>query len=454
MIRTIDPSTGAELERFDYMPRQRIDALLDAALRAAKQWRDMGVAERATLLRGVASGLRARRDDLAATAVREMGKPIAQARAEIEKCAWCCDYFADHTADMLSPRDAPSNAARSYVAFRPLGVVLAIMPWNFPYWQVFRAAAPALMAGNALVLSHAPNTTRCGLEIERLFVDAGAPQGLLTTLLASHETVDALIADRRIDGVTLTGSERAGVAVASAAGASLKKSVLELGGSDAYVVLADADLERAAQTAVTARFQNNGQSCIAAKRFIVDASVYDEFLASFVERARTQKLGNPMEEQTQLGPCARHDLRTTLHGQIAATLERGASLALGGRAIEGPGYYYEPTIVSDVLPGTRMFDEEVFGPAAAVVRANGVDDAIRLANASSYGLGFSIWTGEPAAAERIAERVEAGAVFVNGMVASDPRLPFGGVKKSGYGRELSSFGIHEFTNVQTVWVGS
>jgi acyl-CoA reductase-like NAD-dependent aldehyde dehydrogenase len=453
MIRTVDPSTGTELERFDYMTLQRIDALLDAASHAAKRWRDTAVAERAMLLRGVAGGLRAKCDELAVTAVREMGKPIAQARAEVEKCAWCCDYFADRAADMLSPRDTPSNAARSYVAFRPLGVVLAIMPWNFPYWQVFRAAAPALMAGNGVVLSHAPNTTRCGLEIERLFVDAAAPQGLFTTLLASHETVDALIADRRIDGVTLTGSERAGVAVASAAGASLKKSVLELGGSDAYVVLGDADLERAAQMAVTARFQNNGQSCIAAKRFIVDATVYDDFLANFVERARAQKLGNPIEEQTQLGPCARQDLRTTLHGQIAATLERGAALALGGRAIEGPGYYYEPTIVSGVLPGTRMFDEEVFGPAAAVVRANGVDEAIQLANASSYGLGFSIWTGDTAAAERIAARVEAGAVFVNGMVASDPRLPFGGVKKSGYGRELSAFGIHEFTNVQTVWLG-
>ncbi|HVA33908.1 MAG TPA: aldehyde dehydrogenase family protein, partial [Candidatus Baltobacteraceae bacterium] len=322
-----------------------------------------------------------------------------------------------------------------------------------PYWQVFRAAAPALMAGNTMLLKHAPNTTRCALEIERLFVDAGVSSGVFGTLLMSNEAVDELVSDARIAGVTLTGSERAGIAVATAAGGSLKKCVLELGGSDAFVVLADADVGVAAKTAVTARFQNNGQSCIAAKRFIVADAVYDEFLSRFVQLAAAQRIGNPMDEAVALGPCARGDLRVTLHHQVSATLQRGATLALGGRSVEGTGYFYEPTIVSDVVPGMPMFDEEVFGPAAAVVRANDAKHAIELSNASSYGLGFSIWTRDTAAAERFAAHVEAGAVFINGMVASDPRLPFGGVKKSGYGRELSAFGVHEFTNVQTVWLG-
>jgi succinate-semialdehyde dehydrogenase/glutarate-semialdehyde dehydrogenase len=354
---------------------------------------------------------------------------------------------------MVANVDAPSSAAHSYVAFRPLGTLLAIMPWNYPYWQVFRAAAPAILAGNAVLLKHSDNTTRCALEIERVFREAGAPEGLFAALLVSNEVIDERIADPRISAVTLTGSERAGVAVASAAGAVLKKCVLELGGSDAFVVLADADVEKAAQTAVTARFQNNGQSCIAAKRFIVEDAVYDAFLDRFVALTRAQKIGDPMDESTQIGPVARGDLLKTLHEQVRDTVEAGAHLALGGSPIDRPGNFYEPAIVGDVVPGMRMFDEETFGPAAAVIRAKNPADAIALANTSSYGLGFSIWTRDTAAAERLASTVEAGAVFINGMVASDPRLPFGGVKKSGYGRELSAFGVHEFVNVQTVWVG-
>ena len=453
MITTIDPTTEAVIERFAYMSDATADAKVQAAVTAFNPWRSLPVEQRSSTLRRVAELLRGETESLAATAVREMGKPIVQARAEVEKCAWALEYFADNAAAMLAPQDAPSNAARSYVAFRPLGVVLAIMPWNFPYWQVVRAAAPALLAGNTMLLKHADNTTRCALEIERVFRDAGAPGGVFGALLMANETVDELIGDARIAAVTLTGSERAGVAVASAAGHALKKCVLELGGSDAFVVLEDADLEQAAKTAVTARFQNNGQSCIAAKRFIAAELVYDEFLSRFVELTKRQRLGNPADEATDIGPCARGDLLKTLHEQVSATLQRGGELALGGHPLENKGYYYEPTIVGGVTPGTRMFDEEVFGPAAAVIRAKDANEAIALANASSYGLGFSIWTRDAALAERLAADVEAGAVFVNGMVASDPRLPFGGIKKSGYGRELSAFGIHEFANVQTVWFG-
>ena len=450
---TIDPTTGSVLERFVYMDEPAVEAALAAAAAAAITWAATPARQRTALLSAVAGRLRAQSLALATTAVREMGKPVVQARAEVEKCARCCDYFAANGGAMMAPQEAPSNAARSYVAFRPLGIVLAIMPWNYPYWQVFRAAVPALLAGNAVLLKHAENTTRCGLEIERAFREAGAPEGLFATLLVSNRAADELIADPRIRAVTLTGSERAGVAVASAAGAALKKSVLELGGSDAFVVLADADLELAAEAAVTARFQNTGQSCIAAKRFIVADPVHAEFLARFVALAKAQRVGNPMDEGVALGPCARGDLRDGIHEQVCATLARGARLELGGEPIGGRGYFYQATIVSDVVPGMRMFDEEVFGPAAAVVRARDADEAIALANASSYGLGFSMWTNDAAAAEKLATRVEAGAVFINGIVASDPRLPFGGVKKSGYGRELATFGVHEFVNVQTVWIG-
>jgi acyl-CoA reductase-like NAD-dependent aldehyde dehydrogenase len=452
MIETIDPTTGSVLERIPLMEASQIDAKLDAAARCKPLWGSAPFDERAGILRAIAMRLRAECEPLAATAVREMGKPIVQARAEVEKCAWALEYFAEHGDAMLAPQTAPSSAARSYVAFRPLGVLLAIMPWNFPYWQVVRAAAPALIAGNPMLLKHAANTTRCALELERIFVDAGAPHGLFGVLLARGEEIDKLVADPRIAAVTLTGSDRAGVAVARAAGEALKKCVLELGGSDAFVVFSDADLEAAAKTAVKARFQNNGESCIAAKRFIVEGAVYDDFLARFVDLAGAQVVGNPMEERVQLGPCARKDLRQTVHEQVRGTLDRGARLALGGKPLDRPGYFYEPTVVADVVPSMRMFDEEVFGPAAAVVQAKDREHALALVNASSFGLGSSLWTQDVRAAESFAARIEAGAVFINGMVSSDPRLPFGGVKKSGYGRELSAFGIHEFVNIQTVWV--
>ena len=451
-IVTVNPATGEELERFEYMSAGEIDARLDAAVAAFGQWRRQNIADRVTLLSALARTLRANAQPLARIAVQEMGKPIAQARAEVEKCAWGCEYFAHSAPEMLAEREVRIDGGRSYVAHRPLGVLFAIMPWNFPYWQVFRAAAPAIAAGNAVVLKHADSTTRCALEIDRIFREAGAPENLFQTLLIDHEDADNRIADERIAAVTLTGSERAGVAVASAAGKALKKSVLELGGSDPFIVLADADMDRAVEYAVKSRFQNNGQSCIAAKRFIVESAIYDRFLRRFSAAAQNQRVGNPLDEQTQIGPLARGDLRDALHRQITDTVVDGARIIIGGKPIEGAGFYFEPTIVADVDPASPMFCEETFGPAAAIVRANDDDHAIELANATAYGLGANVWSSNLAHAARMAADIQAGMVFVNGMVASDPRMPFGGVKRSGYGRELSDLGIREFVNSQTVWI--
>jgi acyl-CoA reductase-like NAD-dependent aldehyde dehydrogenase len=453
MIETINPATGEVIERIALMDGPQIEVKLAEAARGALRWAREDFPGRGSLLRAVAARFRLERDQLATTAVREMGKPLAQARAEIDKCAWALEYFAEHGEALLCAQATPSSAARSYVAFRPLGVLLAIMPWNFPYWQVIRAAAPALMAGNVVLLKHATNTTRCALEIERVFNETGAPEGCFATLLIPGKEMGKIVADARVAAVTLTGSEDAGVSVARTAGENLKKCVLELGGSDAFVILADADIGAAAKTAVTARFQNNGESCIAAKRFIVEDSVYDDFLLRFAELSAAQIVGDPMEERVQLGPCARDDLRKGVDEQVSGTVESGARLVTGGRSIDRAGFFYEPTVVAGVLPGMRMFDEEVFGPAAAVVRANDLEHALELANASRFGLGANLWTRDIALAEELAGRIEAGNVYINGMVASDPRLPFGGVKKSGYGRELSSFGIHEFVNIQTVWIG-
>lgn len=452
-IQTINPTTGEVLETFQVYSQEQLEDALSQAHQAFLQWRTLSFAERAKYLHSVASHLRDHKGELARTAVLEMGKTIVEAEAEVEKCAWNCDYFAENADHFLGDEHVASNASESYVAFRPLGVVLAVMPWNFPYWQVFRFAAPALMAGNTTVLKHASNVSGVALQIERIFQEAGLPAGVLRTVLVPGAETGKLIEDPRIAAITLTGSEAAGVEVAATSGRVLKKTVLELGGSDAFIVLEDADLDEAAQVAVTARFQNNGQSCIAAKRFIVVESVADAFEQKFAENTAKLKVGDPLERDTKVGPVARGDLRDTLDELVQQSVKQGAKVLLGGKAREGKGYFYEPTILTNVTPEMPVFKDETFGPVAAVIRARGTEHAIELANDSKFGLSSNLWTRNIERARQLAARIEAGGVFINGMTASDPRLPFGGVKSSGYGRELSSFGIQEFVNVQTVWIG-
>ncbi|MBV8726472.1 MAG: NAD-dependent succinate-semialdehyde dehydrogenase [Candidatus Eremiobacteraeota bacterium] len=452
-IQTIDPSTGEALERFEYTAPADVEAKLARAAAFQREWRAYSFADRAEVLRATARTLRSRNEEFARTATREMGKPITQAIAEIEKCAWCCDFYADNAARFLGDENVATNASRSFVAFRPLGLILAVMPWNFPFWQVFRAAAPALMAGNVMLLKHASNVSRCALQIEQVFEEGGAPHGLFTTLLLHSDRVADLLADERVAAATLTGSEGAGISIASAAGRNLKKTVLELGGSDPFIVFADAELSAAVDAAVRSRFQNAGQSCIAAKRFIVEEPIYDRFVSAFADAARSQKVGDPIDRATQLGPLAREDLRDALHRQVEDSVKQGARIVTGGKAVDRPGFFYEPTVLADVKDDVPVFTEETFGPAAAVTKAHDAEDAIKLANDSSFGLGATIWSRDIERATELAAQVESGSVFINGMMASDPRLPFGGVKRSGYGRELSHHGIHEFVNIQTVWVG-
>ena len=452
-VVTVDPSTEEQLERFEPFTPQRIEAALEGARAAFKSWRTTSFTERSGLLRRAGALLRERKAELALLATREMGKPLAEAEAEVEKCATCCDHYAEHAEKYLAEERVATNATESYVAFRPLGPVLAVMPWNFPYWQVFRFAAPALMAGNVAILKHASNVTGCSLAIEKLLRDAGFPAGTFTAVIVPGSEVSRLIDDPRIMAVTLTGSDAAGVSVATAAGRNLKKTVLELGGSDPFIVLADADLDLAVEFAIRSRFQNTGQSCIAAKRFIVEAAVYDGFLERFAAAATALPYGDPTDRTTKIGPLARPDLRDDLAALVDATVSHGGRVVTGGRKPARKGFFFEPTIVADVAPGMSMFEQETFGPAAAVVKAQDVEQAIALANDSQFGLGGNLWTRDIDRAKRIAGDLETGGVFINGMTASDPRLPFGGVKRSGHGRELSYFGIREFTNVQTVWVG-
>jgi succinate-semialdehyde dehydrogenase/glutarate-semialdehyde dehydrogenase len=451
-LRSVNPATGELLETFEETPAAELDRMLARADAASREWRRRPIAERADRLHAAARLLRARADTYARTMALEMGKPLAQGRAEAEKCAWACDYYADHAAGFLADEPRPSDATRSYVRFEALGVVLAIMPWNFPFWQVFRFAAPALAAGNGAILKHAPNVSGAALEIERLVREAGFPEGLFRAALLENAAVAGVIADPRVRAVTLTGSDRAGSAVGAEAGRHVKKTVLELGGSDPFIVLEDADLARAAAAAAEARLQNSGQSCIAAKRFIVVERVADRLLEHLIAEMQARRVGDPLDPTTQVGPQARLDLRANLHRQVEESVARGAQLVLGGRLPKGRGAFYPPTVLVAVEPGMAVFDEETFGPVAAVVRARDEPDALRIANASPYGLGASVWTGDAARGERLAQDVEAGSVFVNGIVKSDPRLPFGGVKRSGYGRELSEYGLREFVNIKTVWV--
>jgi succinate-semialdehyde dehydrogenase/glutarate-semialdehyde dehydrogenase len=451
-IESRNPATGEVVETFEPTPPAEIERTLARAAGAFDDWRRRRFADRAAVLREAARRLRAEKTEHARTMALEMGKPVTQGEEEAEKCAWACDFFAEHGEAFVAEEPRPTEASRSYVRYDPLGAVLAVMPWNFPFWQVFRFAAPALMAGNVGILKHASNVPRCALAIPTLLRAAGAPEGVFQTVLVGPEAVAGLIADRRVAAVTLTGSDTAGSRVAEQAGRTLKKTVLELGGSDPFVVLEDADLDLAARTAANARLVNSGQSCIAAKRFIAVEAIADAFVERFVAEMRTRRMGDPLDRTTQVGPQARHDLREQLHRQVEATLAGGARLLLGGRVPDGPGAFYPPTVLADVHRGMPAFDEETFGPVAAVVRARDEREAIALANDSVYGLGASLWTADRARAERLVAEIQAGVVVVNGQVRSDPRLPFGGVKRSGWGRELSEVGMREFVDVKSVWI--
>ena len=455
MLKSIDPATGEELASYPELDAAGIEAAVERAYASRHAWRDAGIDLRTALMRSVAGVLRAEKARFAALMTSEMGKPIVEAEAEVEKCAWTATWIADNAARLLADEPIESTATKSYVRFQPLGVILAVMPWNFPFWQAFRAGLPALVAGNVMLLKHSSNVPQCALAIEDVFREAGVPKGVFQTLLIGSRAIEGIISDRRVAGVTLTGSEAAGIQVAAAAGKALKKSVLELGGSDPFIVLADADVKAAATVACRARNQNNGQSCIAAKRFIVAEPIADEFEEHFTNAVAALKVGDPKDRANQVGPLARADLVDDLDRQVKESVKKGAKVLTGGKRVDGKGqgYFFEPTVLSGVKPGMPVYDQETFGPVAAVIRVRDAEEALRVANDTEFGLGSSIWTKDVERAEMLAERVEAGLVFVNGMVASDARLPFGGVKRSGYGRELSSYGIREFTNIQTVWVG-
>jgi acyl-CoA reductase-like NAD-dependent aldehyde dehydrogenase len=452
-IQTINPATEEVVKTFEAYSEEQIDEALGQAREAFLSWRNTTFAERGALFHRLAAYLRDHQAELARIATIEMGKPIVEAEAEVEKCAWNCDFYADSAEKFLTDEHVTSNATESYISYQPLGVVLALMPWNYPFWQVMRFAAPGMMAGNTAVLKHASNVSMTALELEHIFKECGFPEGAFRTVLVPGAETARLIADPRIAAVTLTGSDVAGMSVAAASGQALKKNVLELGGSDAFIVLEDADLDGAAKMAVRARFQNTGQSCIAAKRFIVVEAVADEFERKFVEETAKLKIGDPMDRETQVGPMARADLRDALTKQVEHSVQMGATVALGGKSLDRQGYFYAPTILTHVTMEMPVFREETFGPAAAVIRARNTDHALELANDSQFGLGGNLWTSNIDRARQLARRIESGGVFINGMTASDPRLPFGGVKHSGYGRELSWFGIREFVNVQTVWIG-
>ena len=453
MIQTINPATGETVASFPTLNEREIEDRVDAAHRASLAWRHAPIEQRIAVLRRAAELLEERKLEYGRLMTLEMGKPIKAAIEEAVKCAAGCRYYADHAGAILADERVEIAGERSYVAFQPLGVVLAVMPWNFPFWQVVRFAAPALAAGNVGLLKHASNVPQSALAIEEVFREAGLPEGVFQTLMIGPGAVERIVADRRVAAVTFTGSEAAGSLVASAAGKALKKSVLELGGSDPFIVLKDADLATAATVACRGRNQNNGQSCIAAKRFIVEEPVADEFEKLLAKAVGALKVGNPMDRGNQVGPLAREDLVEELERQVTDSVRLGARTVTGGKRLGGGGYYFAPTVLANVRPGMPAYHEETFGPVASVIRVKDSEDALRVANDTDFGLGSAIWTSDVERAKDLAGRVEAGLVFINGMVASDARLPFGGVKRSGYGRELGSYGIKEFVNIQTIWVG-
>lgn len=450
MVSSINPATGETIEEFSEHTHDDIERALENAEIAYRDWRRTSFSRRAELLTRVADQLDRRRDALAETAVKEMGKRIAEARSEVEKCASACRYYAENGERFLKDDERAGPAGRNFVAYLPLGPILAIMPWNFPYWQVLRFAAPSIMAGNVGLLKHASNVTQCALEIEKIFLEAEAPQGVFQTLVVSSSKVEAILDDRRIKAATLTGSEPAGRAVAGQAGSNIKKTVLELGGSDPFIVMPSADLDKAASVGVQARMINNGQSCIAAKRFIVHSDVYDDYLARYRGKVEAMKIGDPMDEATDMGPLATPSIRDDLKAQVEKSVAKGAKVVTGGTAMEGKGNFYRPTIIADIPKDAPAYSEELFGPCAIFFKVKSIEDAVDLANTSDFGLGSSAWTEDPAEKERFVREIEAGGTHINRMTASDARLPFGGVKHSGYGRELSREGIHEFVNVKTV----
>ncbi|AKL36146.1 TPA: succinate-semialdehyde dehydrogenase [Klebsiella michiganensis] len=448
---SVSPTTGETLSSVPWASEQQVDAAIALAEQGYRQWRNVSVAERAATLRNVGSAMRARGEALAQMISREMGKPIAQARGEVAKSANLCDWYAEHGPAMLNTEATQVEDNKAVIEYRPMGAILAVMPWNFPVWQVLRGAVPILLAGNSYLLKHAPNVLGSAAMIGEIFAAAGVPDGVFGWVNATNDGVSQMINDPRIAAVTVTGSVRAGKAIGAQAGAALKKCVLELGGSDPFIVLNDADLDEAVKAAVIGRYQNTGQVCAAAKRFIVEAGIAEAFTQKFVAAAAALKMGDPRDEQNYIGPMARFDLRDELHEQVSATLKEGATLLLGAEKIEGAGNYYAPTVLGNVTAEMTGFREELFGPVATITEARDADHALALANDSEFGLSATVYTTSEAQAQRFADELECGGVFINGYCASDARVAFGGVKKSGFGRELSHFGLHEFCNVQTVW---
>jgi len=453
MIQSINPANLQVIKTYQPMLPSEVNNILELTNSVFEEWKDTSFSHRSKLMTNAADVLRVKKEEYSRLMTLEMGKPITQSRAEVDKCAWVCEYYAENAGNILSDELIATDASKSFVTFQPLGIVLAVMPWNFPFWQVFRFATPGLMAGNAGILKHASNVSGCALAIEEVFREAGFPENLFRTILVPSSQMERVIKNEKIKAVTLTGSVPAGKAVAKTAGSVLKKTVMELGGSDPYVILQDADLEMAADTCVTARLINGGQSCIAAKRFIIVEEIYDEFEKFFVEKMKSKKMGDPFDESNQIGPQASVYLRDELHQQVEKSIELGAKLLLGGKIPEIKGAWYPPTVLTNVKKGMPAYDEELFGPVAALIKAKDEAEAIQIANDSIFGLGASVFTRDLKRGEMIAkEKIQAGCCFVNAFVKSDPRLPFGGIKESGYGRELSSFGIREFVNIKTVFV--
>ena len=450
-IASINPYTGETLKTFEALSAAQIEEKLQLAAETFQTYRHTSFADRSRMMTRAAEILENEKKEFGKLMTTEMGKPLKAAIAEAEKCAWVCRYYAENAEKHLADEVVETNARKSYVRFQPLGPVLAVMPWNFPFWQVFRFAAPALMAGNIGLLKHASNVPQCALAIEEIFTRAGFPKGAFQTLLIGSDAVEGVLNDSRVKAATLTGSEPAGRSVASIAGKQIKRTVLELGGSDPFIVMASANLDEAVTTAVKARTINNGQSCIAAKRFIVADEIYEEFERRFVEQMRALKIGDPMEESTEIGPLATPQIANVLEEQVQRAVAAGGRVLAGGK--KGNGNFFEPTVLVDLDLNAPISCEEIFGPVAMLFRVKDIDEAIRVANATPFGLGSAAWTNDASEQAKFIDEIEAGSVFINGMVASDPRLPFGGVKNSGYGRELADFGIREFVNIKTVWIG-